>query len=62
MPRASHREITRAITAAIVPASRNCHHKLCRNPSVAETRPRNPRVGEGVSTVTHEPSPSGSEA
>ena len=42
-------QIASAITAAIAPASRNCHHTLCRNPSVADMRPRTPRVGDGYS-------------
>ena len=48
-----------AITAAIAPASMNCHHTLCRNPSVAEIRPRNPRVGDGYSTIRLPPSVGG---
>ena len=47
MPRASQRAITSAMTAAIAPASRNCHQKLCRNPNVAATRAKNPRPGAG---------------
>ena len=62
MPRASHRAITSAMTAAIAPASRNCHQTLCRNPSVAEMRPSAPRVGEGYSTMRLPPSSVGIDA
>ncbi len=62
MPRASHRAITSAITAAMPPASRNCHHTLCRNPKVAEMRPSDPLVGEGYSTIRLPPSSVGIDA
>src|SRR6476469_4511051 len=62
MPRASHRAPISEISPATAPASRNCHHTLCRNPSVAEMRPRGPRRKAGCIAVTYPPLSSGTVA